>query len=414
MNKFGKLEKRIKELKEEKEGWKSKYGYLLEGLKKNVENNSEKIDKLMDLMKELMKKEGKNDKMFSELKMSVKALNKSLTNLKNRQPVFREGILSRVESVEKRMDSTDRKLSVIEDEIREKIKDFGKAFDKQKDDLDELEKKLVIEMSQISMERENLFKDFNKIISDFKEMEAELEKLREKDSELDGRIRDMENVKDSFYERLETFKKDLMKMIEKVKGEVERKEREKKKEFKEMMDEFLIVKSQVDEKIKILSSHAKKFDKLKEDLELEVREDISKEIEEGLLKIEGKIEKSMNDLEQARIDVVKSGEVLKGEVDEKIEALDKKHRYFEEAVIEKLKDANDNILEHLRESEERTNKSLVENVEEMKKFREHITNFINDLIDNYEKRFEVLKNGMDELSKNVQSYRKGVSALVFE
>jgi len=414
MDKFGKLEKKIKELKEEKKEWKSRYAYLLEGLEKNVDSNSKRIGELTDLMKELAKKEEKNDKIFSELKMSVKALNKSMTNLKNRQPLFKERILSRVESVEKRMDSTDKKLSIIEDEIKEDLKNFGKAFDKQKDDIHGLEKKLVIEMSQIRMERENLFKDFNKIISDFKEMEAELEKLRDKDGELDGRIRDMENVKESFYERLEAFKKDLMKMIENVKGEVERKEKEKKREFKEMMDEFLIVKSQTDEKIKILSSHAKKFDKLKEDLELEVREDISKEIEEGLLKIEGKIEKSMNDLEQARIDVMKSGEVLKEEVDKKIEALDKKHRYFEEAVIEKLKDANDNILEHLRGSEERTNKSLVENAEEMRKFREHITNFINDLVDNYEKRFEVLKNGMDELSKNVQSYRKGVSALVFE
>jgi len=414
MDRFEKLGKRIKELREEKEEWKSKYKYLLEELRKLVESNSNKITELKVLTKNLSKKDEKDDQIFSDLKESVKGLNKSLTGLKNKQSLFKERVFSRVDAVEKRVDSEDRKFEGIEEDVEERIGEFERNFGERKKSIDDLEKKLVIEMGQIRMERENLFKDFNKIVSDLKGLEGSLEKLRDKDSDLDRRVQSMEGESRNFYEKLESFKGDFLKMLDKLRKDFERKEKGKKKEFEGMMKEFLIVKSQADEKLNILSSRAESMDKLKNNMEIEIREGVSKEIAEGLQTIEEKIKTSVQDLEQAKLEFMKTTDELRKEVDEKIGSLDGKHRYFEEAVITKLKEANDNILDHLRENEERLNKALVENIGDIKNFKEHIRDFVNELVDNYERRFEVLKDGLDEVSRNVQTYKKGVSALVFE
>jgi chromosome segregation ATPase len=414
MEKFEKLGKRIKELKEEKEEWKSKYKYMLEELRKLAERNSNKITELGVLTKGLGKKDEKNDQAFSELRESLKLLNKSLTDLKNKQALFREKVFNRVGAAEKIVNSEDRKFEGIKEDVDGRMEEFKRSYDEQKESVDDLEKKLVIELGQIRMERENLFKDFTKIISDFKDLEGGIERLRETDSDLDHRIQNVENEGKKFFEKLESFRKDFSDMLEKLKREFERREKDKKKEFEGMMKEFLIVKSQADEKLNILSSQAETMDNLKNDMEVEIRKGVSGEISEGLEKIEEKIKNSVQDLEQAKLDFMKTTDDLRKEVNEKIVSLDSKHRYFEEAVITKLKDANDNILGHLKESEERMNKALVENIGDIKNFKEHITNFVNDLVDNYERRFEVLKDGLDEISRNVQAYKKGVSALVFE
>ncbi len=414
MDKFEKLGGKIKDLKEEKEELKNSYNYLLEDVRKLVEKNSKSIAELKLLTKGLGKKEEKDDQIFSELRESVKGLNKSLTDLKGKQTLFKEKLLNRIDVMEKKVDSEDRRFEDIGKDVEERIEEFEKNFDEQKKSIDDLEKKLVIEMGQIRMEKGSLFKEFKKIISDFKDLEGSLENLRGKDSDLDHRIQNMEGESKNFSDKLELFKADLTKMLDKLKREFDRKERDKKKEFDGMMKEFLIVKSQADEKLNILSSHAKSLDKLKNEMELDIRKDVSKEITEGLQTIEEKIKTSMEDLEQAKLEFMKTTDDLKKEVNEKITSLDGKHRYFEEAVITKLKEANDNILNHLRDSEERLNKALVENIEDIKNFKEHIRDFINDLVDNYERRFEVLKDGLDEVSRNVQTYKKGVSALVFE
>ncbi|NIO22569.1 MAG: hypothetical protein GTN38_00895 [Candidatus Aenigmarchaeota archaeon] len=414
MDKFEKLGERIKDIKEEKEEWKSKYRYLLEELRKLVERNSNKITELKTLTRELSKRGEKDDEIFSELRDSVKVLNKSLTDLKNKQSLFREKLLNRVDSVEKRMDSGERKFEEIEEDVEGRIEEFQRNFEEQKKSVDDLEKKLVIEMGQIRMEKGSLFKEFNRIISDFKDLEGSLEKLRDKDSDLDHRIQNTENESKKFFEKIESFRVNFTDMLDKLKKEFERKERDKKKEFDGMVKEFLIVKSQADEKLKILSSQAESMDKLKNDMEVEIRGGVSKEINKGLQAIEEKIKTSVEDIEQTKLEFMKTTDGLKKEVNEKVNSLEGKHRYFEEAVITKLKEANDNILNHLRGNEERLNKALVENIEDIKNFKEHIRGFVNDLVDNYERRFEVLKDGLDEVSRNVQTYKKGVSALVFE
>jgi len=414
MEKFDRLGKRIKDLKEEKEEWKNKYKYLLEELRKMAERNANKITELKTLTKGLVKKGEKDDLLFSELNDSVKLLNKSLTDLKGKQSLFKERVQNRVNSMEKKVDLGERKYEEIDKDVEERIGEFQKNFNEQERSMDDLEKKLVIEMGQIRMEKGNLFKEFNKIVSDFKDLEGSLDKLRDRDSDLDHRIQNMENESKKFFEKLESFRSDFTDMLDKLKKEFERRERDKKKEFEGMMKEFLIVKSQADEKLKILSAHAESLDKLKKEMEVDISKDASKEISQGLHNIQEKIKDSVQDLEQAKLEFMKTTDDLRKEVNEKITSMDGKHRYFEEAVITKLKEANDNILNHLRDNEERLNKTLVENIEDIKNFKDHIRGFVNDLVDNYERRFEVMKDGLDEVSRNVQAYKKGVSALVFE
>ena len=414
MDKFERLGKRIKELKEEKEEWKRKYNYLLEELRKLVEGNSNNIAELRTLTRNLVKKGEKDDRLLYDLRESVKNLNKSVTDLKNKHLVFKEKVSSKIDAVEKKIESSRENFEDTKEDVEKRIDEFERLLDEHKEDMGELEKRVAIEMSNMRMQRENLFEGFSKLTSDFKDLEKEAEKVKESNSNLGQRVADVERESRETKEKLETIREEFQRMVDDVRNEMKKGEKERKKELQQMMKDFLTTKSQIDEKLKILSSGMENFERLRGNMKAEIRGWISKEIAEGLNKIEESIKTSMDDLEHAKLELVKIADDLRKEVEERISSLDGKHRYFEEAVITKLKEANDNILEHLRENEERMNKALVENVEDIKKFKEEITNFVNDLVDNFEKRFELLKEGLDEVSKKVDEYKKGVSALIFE
>lgn len=111
-------------------------------------------------------------------------------------------------------------------------------------------------------------------------------------------------------------------------------------------------------------------------------------------------------------------ENLKKWSDEKITKLVDDQKAFNEGVVAKLNDASNKIISRLSHNEEKTATELVKEADEIKVFRAHTTQFINDFVTNYEKRFEKMKNDMDQaiamLEQNTKEQAKQPRAMIFE
>jgi predicted nuclease with TOPRIM domain len=111
-------------------------------------------------------------------------------------------------------------------------------------------------------------------------------------------------------------------------------------------------------------------------------------------------------------------ENLKKWSDERVTKLMDDQKVFNESVVAKLNDASDKIVVRLSQSEEKTTTELVKEADEIKIFRAHMTQFINDFVTNYEKRFEKMKANMDQaiamLEHDTKEQAKQPRAMIFE
>jgi hypothetical protein len=87
---------------------------------------------------------------------------------------------------------------------------------------------------------------------------------------------------------------------------------------------------------------------------------------------------------------------------------------FKENVVAKLNEASDKILNRLSQNEIKTSSELAKQSEEIKLFRAHVTQFVNDLVSNYEKRFVMMKSEIDQALKLMEEKAKEQRAMIFE
>jgi chromosome segregation ATPase len=89
-------------------------------------------------------------------------------------------------------------------------------------------------------------------------------------------------------------------------------------------------------------------------------------------------------------------ENLKKSMEERTSKLNDEQKMFNENVIARLNEASDKIIARLSQNENKTASELIKQDDDIKVFRAHMTQFINDFVNNYEKRFEKMKNDMDQ------------------
>ena len=71
-------------------------------------------------------------------------------------------------------------------------------------------------------------------------------------------------------------------------------------------------------------------------------------------------------------------------------------------------------MDKLAENESKVNDLISQQKQELSSFKEHMTQFINEFVENYEKRFNVLKESIDELVDKIESKTKQQRAMIFE
>ena len=87
---------------------------------------------------------------------------------------------------------------------------------------------------------------------------------------------------------------------------------------------------------------------------------------------------------------------------------------FKENLVGKLNEASEKILNRLSQNEIKTSSEIAKQSEEIKLFRAHVTHFINDLVSNYEKRFEMMKSEIDQALRILEERSKEQRAMIFE
>jgi len=91
---------------------------------------------------------------------------------------------------------------------------------------------------------------------------------------------------------------------------------------------------------------------------------------------------------------------------------------FREDVVAKLNEANEKIVNRLSQHETKVSSDLSRQSEDIKVFRAHVTQFINDFVTNYEKRFEKMKNNIDQalafMEQRAKEQAKQPRAMIFE
>jgi predicted nucleic acid-binding Zn-ribbon protein len=166
---------------------------------------------------------------------------------------------------------------------------------------------------------------------------------------------------------------------------------------------------------KIENELRKSLNELRGEIEKVRFMDLDKLINETILTLDTRvknIENNVNNFKTEITEINKRFDSLGKEIDSLKSRQPEDQRYFEMMFSAKLKEANENIIRHLKETQDRVNTALFEHNEDMKHFKNHITNFINESMVNYERRFELLQRNIEEKLKKIRS--SGERALIVE
>jgi chromosome segregation ATPase len=279
---------------------------LMAQMKDSIDKSLKDAQSIKDSAKKVMERNEEHEKEFARLTNSINSINKSLYELAGRNEALKNTINEKIGNIEKEMNNELLKVRELEARLNKDVKDFEKFSSDQKTRMKEFETSVAGKIDMFAVKKENLKRDFEALMNDFKNVAGRIESLREKNSYFDNRL---------------------------------------------------------------------------------------KNTEVGL-------------------------ENLKKWSDERVTKLMDDQKVFNESVVAKLNDASDKIVVRLSQSEEKTTTELVKEADEIKIFRAHMTQFINDFVTNYEKRFEKMKANMDQaiamLEHDTKEQAKQPRAMIFE
>ncbi|UCC91447.1 MAG: hypothetical protein JSV39_04010, partial [Candidatus Aenigmatarchaeota archaeon] len=121
-----------------------------------------------------------------------------------------------------------------------------------------------------------------------------------------------------------------------------------------------------------------------------------------------------SDLNQRLQNVELGLENFKNTTEEILSKTKEEQMVFKENLVAKLNEANEKVLNRLSQNEIRTSSELSKQSEDIKLFRAHVTQFVNELVSNYDKRFEVMKNEIEQALRILEDRSKEQRAMIFE
>jgi chromosome segregation ATPase len=337
-------------------------------------------------------REGRDEKEISELKKMIDSVKKSADKIESKQFLMREKLGEEVKLAGKKLDTEiSERMKTIRIEL---VDDLKKEIDKSLDELKSLEKEvkkihdredrhtesisglrsslnsLGKSISQISG-KQDLLKD--KLAEEMKLLEkntsSQLSKVTALENKLGEEIKDFESFAGDQKSRTEKLESKILGKIEKFSSEMSN----LRNEFSSLLNDFKNINNRIDS----LKDRDDDMGQRLQTLELDL-------------------------------------DNFKKTTDDIVNGLEEKERTFQEDVIARLNEANEKIITRLSQNELKTTSELAKESEEIKTFRAHVTQFINDLVDNYEKRFNVMKSDIDQALRIMEERSKEQRALIFE
>jgi len=371
--KLEKIKDRINEIKREKEELKERHDYLTVQLKKEIDKNSKDIEFLKNELGSISGKSETKEERLSSIRSFMISLQKSIAELESRQAAMRIKLDEDVKLAgrELNLQLTER-AKAINATLAAQAKEMIDKSLKDAQVLKDNTKKIMEKNAEYEKEILRLNNSMNFVNKSLSELAGKNDALKSQMSEKIGNIeKEMNNELLKVRELEARLKKDV-KDFEKFANEQ-----------KTMMKEF---EASVAGK---LDMFAVKKENLKRDFEALVND---------FKAIEGRIEslKDKNSFFDNRLKNTELGlENVRKMTEEKISKMSEEQKAFGENVITRLNEASEKIVTRLSHNEEKTTSDLIKEADDIKVFRAHMTQFINDFVNNYEKRFEKMKNDID-------------------
>lgn len=365
---------------------------LVDDIKNEIDKNLEGLQSLEKEMKKTQERHDKHEERISGLRSSINSLSKPLANIESRYSILKEKVTEDMKSISKDINShLIEKVKVINANIKTQLKDSkDKNFKDIKSLKEDVEK--LIEKGE----------GYGYVFSD---LENNVISIKKSLSELEGR----QNVlKEELNEKVNLLDKEINSELAKVRGFEERlnKDIEDFEKFannqKAVRDKF---ESGISDKIDIF---AMEKENLKRDFT-----SISNDFKNMGNRLDSLKEKD-SDISQRLQNTELDLENFKKVTEDILTKVKEEQIVFKGNLVAKLNESSDKILNRLSQNEIKNSSELAKQSEEIKLFRAHVTQFINDLVSNYEKRFVMMKSEIDQALKLMEERAKEQRAMIFE
>jgi len=394
--KVDRIKARINEIKREKEELRQRHDYIIEQVKKASDANAKDIQFLKNELRSVQDRLERKDESMTGVRSFMTSLEKTLSVLESKQAATKEKTEEEMKIIEREICSDlAEKAKTINSSLSSQLKDSAskalKDVQAVKDMLGKVAEKnseyatgisrLANDINAINKALSNLYgrndamkSGINEKISTIeKTMMSEIANVRALETRLDKDVKDFEKFASNQKARMEEFETGVLGKI----------------------DMFAVKKENLKRDFAALTADFKNFgsniNSIKE--KYSFLDNRLKNVELGLENL-----KKMNE------------EMFTGMMSEQ--------KNFREDVVAKLNEANEKIVNRLSQHETSVSSDLSRQSEDIKVFRAHVTQFINDFVTNYEKRFEKMKNDIDQalafMEQRAKEQAKQPRAMIFE
>ncbi|MEE9323496.1 MAG: hypothetical protein V3U72_03030 [Candidatus Aenigmarchaeota archaeon] len=365
---------------------------LVDDLKREIEKSLEGLQTLEKDAEKIHDKDDKFEEKLSNIRSVINSLSKSLSNLENKHSLLKEKFKERVELVGESLDSEiSERMKIIQDKLVDDLKvDVQKNLEglgslgkdvKKLQDRDEKYEEKISNLRSISNSTEKSLSELSGMQNVLKE---ELhEKINSLEKEMCSELAKLKGLEERLGKDVEDF--------EKFAGEQKSGTEKFKSKISGKMDMFAMEKENLKRDFSSLSNDFKniggRLDSLKEK-----DSDLNQRLQNSELKLEN----------------------FKRMTEEILGKIELEQNLFKENLVAKLNEASDKILNRLSQNELKTSSEFNKQSEDIKLFRAHVTKFINDLVTNYEKRFNMIRSEIDQALRLVEEKGKEQRAMIFE
>jgi chromosome segregation ATPase len=394
--KIERIKDRINDIKKEKEELRQKHDYIIQQIKKSNDKNSQDIELLKKEIRSVAEKLERRDNTIANTRSFMSSLEKAIASLESRQNAVKV--------------KSEEDLKIIGRELNSQMTERAKAINAT----------LSAEMKDVlakNLKDTQLLKDnIRKVIERNEEYEdaiaglsGSINSLNKAISELSGKN---DAIKSAVNEKMNLIEKNMNSELANVKS-LEARLLKDIKDFEKFASDQKVRMEEFEADVAgKLDMFAVKKENLKKDFDIIVN---------NFKNIAGRVD-SMKEKDayfDHRLKNVELGlENLKKMAEENFARLNDENKVFRENLIARLNDASDKIVSRLSQGETRTSADLAKQTEDIKVFRAHVTQFINDFVNNYEKRFGNIKAEIDQTIAIIEEHEKERAkhprAMIFE
>jgi chromosome segregation ATPase len=372
--KLDKIKDRINEIKREKDELKERYDYVSLQVKKETDKNSKDIDFLKNELAAIAGRTQGREEKLSDVRSFMISLQKSLAELESRQAAIRIKLDEDVKLAGRELNSQlNERMKAISTNIAGQTKEMLDKDLKDARTIKDNAGKLIEKNSNYEKQLSGLSSSVNAINKSLYELSGRYDALKNAMNEKIGDMEKQMNKELLKVKELESRLDKDVKDFEKFAGDQKSRTKEFEATVAGKIDMFSVKKENLKRDFEALSNDFKN--------------------------VAGRIE-SLKEKDSFFDNRVKNAEMglenVKKITEEKLARLGDEQKTFNDSVVSRLNEASDKIIARLSRNEEKTTAEIFKEDEEIKLFRAHMTQFINDFVNNYEKRFEKMKSDIDQ------------------